>query len=224
MDATQGGSKLLLAQAIAQRAMRMCAGYFCGYTFKVQKVGRKFCQLVANTLNYLEDSLCAENLGQKCHRMTHRLFTDHQHRCIRRTAPEEWNLAEGMSHHDATRAEFVRTHPSVDFPGTDLLNRFDKETAGDRRNCTKPIPVFKEPSEEAEVWVKHFTDLYGYRGENAWNPGVFLLSQWESLMHWEVRKLGPPSETNPWSKWVDEMDHEQGFEPVLAMESRTLLV
>ena len=115
--------------------MKICTGYFCGYSFKVQKVGRKFLQVVANTLNYMEDSLSTKNLGLKWRRMTHRIYSDQHHRCVRRTAPEEWNLAEGMSHHDVLQAEFVRTFPSTDFPGRDLLTRFDSEVHAGNRKC-----------------------------------------------------------------------------------------
>ena len=42
---------------LAQRVQRECTGYFCGYTFKGQPVGRKYLRLAAESSNYLEDIL-----------------------------------------------------------------------------------------------------------------------------------------------------------------------
>ena len=102
---------------LAQRTQRQCTGYYCGYTFKPQPVGRKFTQLAAQSLNYLEEKLKDKTAGQRWHRLTHRILIDQQHRCMRRTAPEEWNLAINYHEQDATSAEFVRTYMSVVFNG-----------------------------------------------------------------------------------------------------------
>ena len=42
---------------IAQRAQRETTGYYCGYTFKVQPVGRKLLNAAVSSLNYLEETL-----------------------------------------------------------------------------------------------------------------------------------------------------------------------
>ena len=36
---------------------------------------------------------------------------------MRRTAPEEWNLAVNYHEHDVRAAEFIRTYMSIDFNG-----------------------------------------------------------------------------------------------------------
>ena len=102
---------------LAQRTQRQCTGYYCGYTFKPQPVGRKFTQLAAQSLNYLGEKLKDKTAGQRWHRLTHRILIDQQHRCCRRTAPEEWNLAINYHEQDVTSAEFVRTYRSVVFNG-----------------------------------------------------------------------------------------------------------
>ena len=97
LDRAKGERNMRVARNIAQRASRVCTGYYCGYTFKVQKVGKKFLQVIANSLDYLSDSMDKKSAAQKWHRITHRVLIDAQHRCVRRTAPEEFNLASGMN-------------------------------------------------------------------------------------------------------------------------------
>ena len=78
---------------LAQRVQREATGYYCGYTFKGQPVGRKYLAAAASTLDYLTTGLADKSPGQQWHRITQRLLIDMQHRCMTRPAPEEWNLA-----------------------------------------------------------------------------------------------------------------------------------
>ena len=73
---------------LAQRAQRQCTAHYCGYTFKPQPVVRKYLRGAAETLNYLTTGMKDKNSGQQWHRITYRLLTDFQHRCMRRSAPE----------------------------------------------------------------------------------------------------------------------------------------
>jgi hypothetical protein len=102
---------------LAQRAQREVTGYHCGYTFKSQPVGKRFVKAAAEGLNQVAASLEDKSAGQKWHRITHQVLTDFQHRCIKRPATEEWNLAAHWHEHDVTNAEFLRTYRSADFPG-----------------------------------------------------------------------------------------------------------
>ena len=63
---------------LAQRAQREATGYFCGYTFKRQPVGRRFLKAAADSLNYLSAGLENKSVGQKWHRITHRVLVDFQ--------------------------------------------------------------------------------------------------------------------------------------------------
>ena len=99
-----------IASKIGQRAQRQCTGYYCGYTFKPQPVGKKFLRGAAESLNYLTTGMKDKGVGKLWHRVTHRVLVDLQHRCMRRTAPEEWNLASNYHSHDVTAAEFIRTY------------------------------------------------------------------------------------------------------------------
>ena len=181
--------ELKVASKVAQRAQGQCTGHYCGYTFKSQPVGAKFQRLAANSLNYLNDSMKEKTPGQQWHRITHRVLVDLQHRCMRRTAPEEWNLASGMENPDVTKAEFFRTFRSRDFNGLDLIRRLESEQKMcSSRTCWKVLPARAAEVESEEVWLRQFTDLYGLRGANPHNAGVFLLSPWEFLTHWERRR------------------------------------
>ena len=65
--------------------------------------------------------------GQQWHRITHRMLQDTQHKCMQRTAPEEWNLAANWHEQDVTNAEFFRTYRSAIFSGGQLLRRLEQE-------------------------------------------------------------------------------------------------
>ena len=119
-------------------------------------------------------------MGKQWQRITHRVLVDFQHRCMRRTAPEEWNLCANYQEHDPTCAEFLRTYRSVDFPGGQLLKRLEAEVE------SKPVRENYKMLPGDAKWVRCFDDLYGYRGSNEL---VYLLRAWEFLMHWDIKQL-----------------------------------
>jgi len=182
---TQSEKKI---QKTIQRVQRQCAGYYCGYTFKPQPVGKKFLRAAATSLNYLTTGMADKTQGQKWHRITHRSLLDWQHRVMRRTAPEEWNLSAYHNEEDITDAEFVRTYMSISFPGGTLLRRLEAELSGKDSTSYKRLP--ERDSTQPEKCFQHFDDLYGYRG-NHW--AVFLLSPWEFLSLFEVVEKPPGS-------------------------------
>ena len=115
---------------LTQRACREATGYFCGYTFKAQPVGKRELKAAGECLNYMNAGLADKSVGAKWHRMTHRVLQDLQHRCMLRTAPEEVNLAINANEHDVKNAEFLRTFMSADFPGGQLVQRLEQEKKG----------------------------------------------------------------------------------------------
>ena len=74
---------------LAQRAQRERTGYSCGYTFKAQPVGRRYLKAAADNLNFVQTGMEEKTAAQQWHRITHRVLTDFQHRCIARPAAEE---------------------------------------------------------------------------------------------------------------------------------------
>ena len=161
---------LHIASKIAQKAQRNCTGYYCGYTFKGQPSGKKCLRGIAESLNYLVTGMQDKTPGKQWHRITHRVLMDLQHRAMRRTAPEEWNLATGWHEHDVRSAEFVRTFMSRDFKGGVLLRRleFEMKNSGERQ-VLKALPTMQDGAEEK--LFQHFDDLYGFRGRH---PSVFF--------------------------------------------------
>ena len=147
---------------LAQRAQREATGYYCGYTFKRQPVGTKYLKALGETYNHVADSYKANTVTQQWHRISHRVLADFQHRCMVRTAPEEWNLASQWHAHDPTAAEFVRLYMSVDFPGRALLDRVEMEEKNlKRKEIRKIIPQAHGRGSGPEDYAKQFVDCYG---------------------------------------------------------------
>ena len=154
---------------IAQRVQRECTGYYCGYTFKGQVIGRKYLLKAAQSLDYLTDTLEGKSQSQRMHHITNKCFSDMFHRCCSRPTAEEWNLATFWDPQDVTNAEFQRTFMSVAFPGAQLLARLEHEMGkSESASVTKmlPRPSGRDAATD-EVIIRHFPDLYGYRGSRA---------------------------------------------------------
>ena len=133
---------------LSQRVSRECAGYHSGCTFKRQPVGVKYLDAASETLNYVIDGMQQKNAAQKYHYITHRMMQDMQHRCIARTAPEEWNLAANWHEHDAKNAEFIR---SFEHTG----RRISMGTSCCVASKQKPVSMARGPSTRCcRTWVK----------------------------------------------------------------------
>ena len=153
-------------------------------------MGKRFLNGAADSLNFMSESLQDKRPAQRWHRLTHRMLTDLQHRYTTRTAAEEWNLASNWHPQDVTSAEFVRTYMSEAFPGGQLARRLEQECSCDeQRSVQKMLPVIKLTEESGPRMLRHFEDLYGYRGNNQY---VYFLSPWEFHMFWEVLPLPKP--------------------------------
>eukprot|EP00959_Pyramimonas_sp_CCMP1952_P166382 3477507-Pyramimonas_sp.AAC.1 len=161
-------AKLKSILRLMQRAQREVTGYYCGYTFKGQTIGKKHMARASTALDYLTPELSAKTVTQRMHQITNRVLTDLHHRCAARPATEEWNLAMFWHEQDVTNAEFHRTFMSVTFPGGQLVQRLEDEVQGrTARESRKVLPKNKKISDEehvARTMVKHFADLYGFRG------------------------------------------------------------
>ena len=97
---------------------------------------------------------------------------------------------------------------SIDFLGSQLLRRLEAEQKATAMETCKPVPALRPGDDVGEIWMKSFVDLYGFRCRNPKNPGVFLLSPWEFLMHWKCVRLPAPSEGStcdgiPLSAWKE---------------------
>ena len=185
-----------VAGEIAQRVQREGAGYYCGYTFKPQPVGVKFVRKAAQCLDYLD--LGSKTDGQKWHRISHRVLQDFGHRCMTRTAPEEFNLSAQWHEQDVTNAEFLRTFQSVSFQGRQLVRRLEAEEDGrPLRDFGKVLPTPDGKGDASPVFLKSFDDLCGYRGTNR---EVYYLNAWEFYTYWDAVWLPEPQLGSSW--WI----------------------
>ena len=72
-----------------------------------------------------------------------------------------------MNDQDATKAEFVRTFRSVTFNGKALLQKLEAEVKGWKEyEIWKVLPASKDQELSEDIWLRHFPELYGYRGLN----------------------------------------------------------
>ena len=85
----RSSSSIQAVSKLAQRVQREATGYYCGYSFKGQVIGRKYLLQASKTLDYMTTGLEDKTQGQRLHRITNRVFIDTQHRCMSRTAAEE---------------------------------------------------------------------------------------------------------------------------------------
>ncbi len=103
-----------------------------------------------------------------------------------RPAPEEWNLAVYQHEQDVTNAEFMRTYMSAEFPGGQLVARLDAEMKRTKeQSVRKVVPAATKGHDQgkaADVVLRYFPDLYGYRGRLPEAAPVYYLNAWEFLM------------------------------------------
>ena len=99
----------------AQRAARQTAGYFFGYTFKGQPVGRRALQLISQSFDYLSRSLQMQPEHRRFQRTATRTMVDFHHSTTSRPTTEETLLSLYALDSDATNAEFIRLYQSIEF-------------------------------------------------------------------------------------------------------------
>ena len=124
--------------------------------------------------------------SQKYHYISHRMLQDMQHRCMARTAPEEWNLAADYGEHDVKSAEFIRTYRTQDFQGGVLLRRYEAEVSDSgSRSMKKALPKIAEDTADDSLYLRCFDDIYGFRAKNEGKGRhLFYLNPWEVVMYW----------------------------------------
>ena len=174
-----------------QVGQAVTAGYFGGYSAKMQDIGKR-------ELLGLEQGV-VRKAAVSTEKSEHAMYMDYARRLVRdlegkgivRTAVETTNLAVHSAEHDILSAECIRTFPSVSFPATLLLRREEVETekvpghsiitalasgGGKRRKR-----AYQEPP---------FDLMYGFRGTGA---GQELYSPYEMIREWTMEKVLPPT-------------------------------
>ena len=183
-----------------QATQAMAAGYFGGYTAKMQDIGRLELLRMESTLqrSYAR-STGQETPQQEFNRFSKRLLKDLEAKGIVRTAVETTNLALHANHPDKTRAECFRTFPTVTFPVTQLLSR--EEIENHRKGGASAITGMRSSSSKLQSFTDAPVDLlYGFRGKG---QGVQTLSVFEMLRYWSVERIGTPTQKPRRSMWTD---------------------
>ena len=111
-----------------QVGQAVTAGYFGGYSAKMQSIGRaELMSMVQGVLRKAEVS-SQETRAKAYLEYSRRLVRDLEGKGIVRTAVEATNLNVNTDENDVLRAECIRTFPTVTFPATLLLKREEIET------------------------------------------------------------------------------------------------
>ena len=184
-------------------SMSMAAGYFGGYTSKMQDIGTKELQHMREALERKVDRSSHRPLPKEFQEYTKRLLKDLEAKSMVRTAVETLNLSIFGTHHDVLQAECIRTFPTVTYPAAELLRREEVET---QRKAGKSIivAVHHNRGEGLRSWTDPpFDLLYGFRGCSF---NVDLLSSYEMLRYWRMEKVLPPNKTaeRPTATWTSE--------------------
>ena len=99
-----------------QVGQAVTAGYFGGYSAKMQDIGRRELWALEQAVERKAASKPETSENQAFKDYARRLLKDLDGQGIIRTAVETTNLAVHNSEHDILRAECIRTFPSVSFP------------------------------------------------------------------------------------------------------------
>ena len=175
----------------AQRAQRNTTGYYTGYIQKRQPIGKFELRQAALNLKFLAKSIQHRSNPQQYHHVANRLLGDLEYRGHVRPATEEFNLAGNHNEKDVMSAEFLRTFPTAQFYGGDLLRRLrqiiDAGHEGDHTCARIPLPLHHVRKRDSAQMS--FTDTYGYRGADV---RVYYLSPWEFSKWWRREPLRDP--------------------------------
>ena len=186
-----------------QAAQSMAAGYFGGYTSKMQDIGKKELQRLRQALERKIDREHRKPLPKAFQEYSKRLLKDLEARSTVRTAVENLNLAIHGDSADVLSAECVRMFPSVTFPAAALLRREEVETQK-TKGVQIIVAIHHARGEGLRTWTTAPFDLmYGFRGSQ---DNIDLLSPYEMLRYWSLERILQPkkNESNPTSHWTEE--------------------
>ena len=144
-----------------QAGLSMAAGYFGGYTAKMQDVGHKELQRMNEALSR-KASVAPKCLPNQSFAMySKRLVKDLEAKGIIRTADEIINLSFHADHKDVTRAECIRTMPTVAFPTSLLLKREEIETKKTRAFLSSQLYTTAISKKDVRTWKLRRTSSTG---------------------------------------------------------------
>ena len=179
---------LHLSKAIS-RASREMSGYYMGYTFKGQPVGKKALKLVDKSFEYLGRSLNAVESHKRFRHTAIRTMITYHHSTTSRPTTEEALLSMYVNDNDVTNAEFNRLYVNKEFDGSCLLRALESAQTcnprAKREEQQKTLPKIKKYVEEQSIMLLNVDALYGWRPKD---DAIFYLNAWEFLMWWQVMR------------------------------------
>ena len=172
-----------------QAGQSVTAGYFGGYSAKMQEIGRKELQRLREAMDRKVASspqTPAPKAFQDCSR---RLVKDLEAKGIIRTAVEALNLSTHAADTDVLSAECMRTFPTATFPASLLLKREEVETLKvEGRSIIAAVCHGKGEGKKTYMEAP-FDLMYGFRGKD---HVVDMMSPFEMLRYWSMEKVVPP--------------------------------
>ena len=176
-----------------QAGQAVAAGYFGGYSAKMQDIGAKELQRMHQAVSRKTENEARGPTGATFHTYSKRLLKDLEAKGILRTSVESLNLLVHVADSDCLSAECVRTFATVTFPASQLLKREEVETLTVKGHSVIAAVFASRTATGQRLYTEAPFDLmYGFRG-NA--HVVDLLSPFEMLMHWSMERVQPPSPT-----------------------------
>ena len=109
------------------------AGYFGGYSSKVQDMGMKELKQLREALERKVDGTTKKQVPKAFQEYSKRLLKDLEAKSMVRTAVETLNLSLAADNKDVLKAECFRTFPTVQFPAQNLLRLLEKETGSNKK-------------------------------------------------------------------------------------------
>ena len=200
------GQRSILEMAYeVQVGQSVTAGYFGGYSAKMQLIGKKEVQQLEDSISRKVALPDKKSPAQQFQAYSRRLVRDLEGAGIIRTAVETTNLMVHVAQQDVLQAECIRTFPNIHFPASELLLR--EEVEGGKVKGTQIITAIQGRGGIATR--RAFADapfdfMYGFRIEGDLADEVKLLSAYEMLMHWELVHVPPPARDHNLSELTSE--------------------
>ena len=159
------GSQSTLSQALDMQAvMATIAGYFGGYTSKMQPIGERETRLMREAAERKVEGEKKSSTGSDFQKYVRRIVKDLEMKGIIRTSLESINLSLHATHKDVLKSECIRTFPTVTFPATLLLKREEIETLK-ASGASIIAALHHGHGQKAHMYVDPPFDLmYGFRG------------------------------------------------------------
>ena len=172
------GSRDPLDQALDMQAvMAAIAGYFGGYTSKMQPIGENQVKQLREATERKVEGEPSRGAAEDFKLYARRLVKDLELKGTVRTAVEGMNLSHQWSAgSDVLAAECIRTFPTVTFPATLLLKREEAETGKLSGVQKKEVSIGNDPGPSVIAALHHgwgdtnriykespFDLLYGFR-------------------------------------------------------------